>query len=501
MGKTMGEAPGEAMTGPAATHSAPDAAVGRWQHAYTLRLVLYTGLWVGFLGATAWAAWPPMLPATATVAAGLAALALAALVRHIRRTNLELARLADALAHGDLGQTFMPRHPDAGFGELAASFEALLGRLRGREQQAVREAALWRTLVEQVPTPLLRVRGEGPEASVELLNAAARRLLSPAPGPRLADHAAFGTAWVTALRSAAPSIAVDLQPQDDARLRVRLHQTVFHGGDEAERLVAVTPLQGDLDAAQLALSSDLLRVLTHEVMNALTPVTSLAASAAQAAQALPDRPEHTRLREAIAVVARRAEGLGTFVARYRELTETPKAVRQVLDIAALVREQQLLFDAQWAARGLELQTHVDPALGPLEADPGLLAQALQNLLRNAAQAVLERPLPGIAPVVQLRAAPHAQRGSATGRHRQRPGHSGRAGGRCVPAVLHHPCRRQRHRPHAGAADRHRARRLAAVRAGGARRHLPASGAARGGAGPEPEALISRLSTSAGSRAR
>ena len=110
----MGKSMGEATTVPMARRSAPDAAIGRWQHAYTLRLVLYTGRWVGFLGAAAWAAWPPMLPATATVAAGLAALALAALVRHIRRTNLELARLADALAHGDLGQTFMPRHPDAG---------------------------------------------------------------------------------------------------------------------------------------------------------------------------------------------------------------------------------------------------------------------------------------------------------------------------------------------------------------------------------------------------
>jgi len=130
------------------------------------------------------------------------------------------------------------------------------------------------------------------------------------------------------------------------------------------------------------------RVLSHEVMNSLTPVTSLAASAAAAAAGLSDSEAAARVQSATAAVARRASGLLRFVQDYRQLTQVPVVQRQALPAAALARHLALLFESQWPREQLALRLFVNPPDLVLSADPTLLEQVLLNLLRNAAQACI-----------------------------------------------------------------------------------------------------------------
>jgi signal transduction histidine kinase len=153
------------------------------------------------------------------------------------------------------------------------------------------------------------------------------------------------------------------------------------------RILAIQPIQAELDRAELAAQTDLVRVLTHEIMNSMTPVTSLSATAAQliAAADTGHDPAIADARAAIETVARRAEGVMHFVRTYRQLTRPPELHRRTVDVAALFVELKRLFESDWPS--LPLAVAITPPGLAIDADPDLLAQLLINLLRNAAAAV------------------------------------------------------------------------------------------------------------------
>jgi signal transduction histidine kinase len=185
---------------------------------------------------------------------------------------------------------------------------------------------------------------------------------------------------------------VRLSPPDDAALRLRASQTSLVRRGEALRLIALQPIESELDATEVALSRDLVRVLTHELMNSLTPVLSLSRTAAGLSAQLPASPASGDVRAALETVERRASGLMQFVERYRELSAQPALARTAFAVEPLLLDLQRLFRAEWPTVSLSLEAA--PGL-QLTADRQLLEHALINLLRNAAQACqLRQPSAG-----------------------------------------------------------------------------------------------------------
>jgi len=152
--------------------------------------------------------------------------------------------------------------------------------------------------------------------------------------------------------------------------------------------VAVQPIQGELNAVEIAAQSDLIRVLTHEIMNSITPVTSLAHTAADLIASV-DRAGDLAIgdaRAAVETLARRADGVMQFVESYRQISRAPQVKLRPFDVAPWLRELETLFRASDAAAGVALAIRVDPPTLTMEADPELLCQVLINLLRNGAEA-------------------------------------------------------------------------------------------------------------------
>jgi signal transduction histidine kinase len=153
------------------------------------------------------------------------------------------------------------------------------------------------------------------------------------------------------------------------------------------RVVAVQPIQGELNAIEIAAQSDLIRVLTHEIMNSMTPVTSLAHSAVDLMRAV-DHGENADLadaRMAVETLSRRADGVMHFVESYRQISRAPEVRRRPIDVLAWGDELQRLFAASDRTVGIGFSV-VHDGLPTLDADPDLMSQVLINLIRNGAQA-------------------------------------------------------------------------------------------------------------------
>ncbi|HEX8623090.1 MAG TPA: HAMP domain-containing sensor histidine kinase [Allosphingosinicella sp.] len=149
-----------------------------------------------------------------------------------------------------------------------------------------------------------------------------------------------------------------------------------------QRLVSMQAVLGELDAVQVGAWHAMTRVLTHEMMNALTPVASLAESLARMAGG--DR--RPAVGAAADTIARQSRHLIDFVERYRAIADLPAPAFAPLDLATFLADIAALAEAQLRARGIAF-TAAPPPAAVLEADAGLLRQALLNLLRNAGEAV------------------------------------------------------------------------------------------------------------------
>jgi two-component system nitrogen regulation sensor histidine kinase NtrY len=325
----------------------------------------------------------------ARLVAGLAVLGAAAyLWRYIQRTNMELARFIDAVRFGDFSQGFAQRGQGSGFGDLNEVLDDSIRKLRDERHKLVDANRFYEAVLDDAPTALLTVDGDG---KVELANKAARRLLVRHQGVRVEDFHEYGDAFMHALEGGAVGrprlvpLVTDGVPQT-----MLLSAAVVHRLGGLVRVVAVQPIQGELNAIEIAAQSDLIRVLTHEIMNSMTPVTSLANSAADLMRSVDHggNEDVADARMAVETLARRADGVMHFVESYRQISRAPEIRRRPIDAAAWGRELEALFRASDRAKGIGFTLAADETL-TFEADPDLMSQVLINLIRNAGQAARE----------------------------------------------------------------------------------------------------------------
>lgn len=325
------------------------------------------------------------LVAARLIALALCVWAVAELWRYIQRTNVEVARFLEAIRLGDLSQSFS-RGGGSGFGEIGRALEEGIRSLREERHRLTDAGRFYEAVLDDAPTPLLTVDADG---RVELTNKAARRLFIRHDGVRVQDFREYGEAFArllgdyTALRPQLVPLTLDEMPQTAMVSAAAVHRL---GG--MVRVVAVQPIQGELNAAEIAAQSDLVRVLTHEIMNSMTPVTSLAQTAA-ALMREADKGTDADVgdaRAAVETLARRADGVMHFVESYRQISRTPDVRRRTFEVAPWARELESLFRASDRAEGVALDLEVSPESLTLDADPDLLCQVLINLMRNAAEA-------------------------------------------------------------------------------------------------------------------
>lgn len=249
------------------------------------------------------------------------------------------------------------------------TFAAALGRRR------------LQLLLDQTPSPILL---RGGDDQIIAVNRAARQL--------------FDTPY--ALPSAARRALTDGQPLSALATPVRWRDAAYainraelvENGETAD-LVVLTDISADVRAAEAAALRDLLRVLNHELMNALTPVASMSRSALDllrdgGAQAVPAAIK------ALERVVARTGGLQDFIDAYRALTRLPPPVRVPVSVPVWFDVACESFEAQWGDRGVVLERRPPPDL-EVDLDEDQMWLAIGNLLNNAAQAALDRPNPRV----------------------------------------------------------------------------------------------------------
>jgi nitrogen fixation/metabolism regulation signal transduction histidine kinase len=334
----------------------------------------------------------PGLHSATLLALGVVAIMAAELWWFISRTNREVARFLDAARHADYSQRFGYQDMGTGFGELAAAFTDILNRMYEKRSTLETEMRQLQALIDHIPIPLMTVHGNG---SITLQNNASRRLFGAAHVTQLDDLRQFGASFHQTVTEAVPGrrelVTFEVEGVE-YKLTLATSENIIAG--ESSRLVSLQDIQSELNITQAEAWQDLVRVLTHEIMNSITPVTSLAATARDVVDDVHGkidsdselREDLDDLRDAVHTVARRSDSLMQFVNSYRQITRLAPPEKKRLHIGDLFDSVMLLAEAEWPDRKSSISVSVEPAELDVYADRDLIEPVVMNLLRNAVQA-------------------------------------------------------------------------------------------------------------------
>lgn len=357
-----------------------------FRQGYAIGAVVELGALVGAIVVFQWMLALPGLWASKTIVA-LFALGMAWLLwARTRRTNLMIARFIAALDNADFTQSFRQRGQGSGFDELGEALDGAMRRLRAERAATASENRFAAALVDEAPTPLLAI---GPDGRVQLANQAARRLFPGSDGRPIAAFAPYGAALASVMETIGPgSRRLARVRVDGLAQRAMLAAAEVSRQGERWRIISVEIIQGELDAAEIAAQIDLVRVLTHEIMNSMTPVTSLAGTAAML-MARADKGQDAEVadaRLAVEALARRAAAILHFVESYREFSRTPTLSPASFAVGPWIAELVRLFAATPQGEGVAVDVDVMPPSLRMTADADLLGQVMLNLLKNGGEA-------------------------------------------------------------------------------------------------------------------
>lgn len=150
------------------------------------------------------------------------------------------------------------------------------------------------------------------------------------------------------------------------------------------RVISVSDINSEVSEIQVESWSKLSRILTHEIMNSLAPVTSLSQTLLDI-----DRPMDPDVKRGLETISATSRRLVSFVDSYRRFTRIPAPQREPFEVRELIRQAEVLTAASEDA--LRIRVDIEPADTMIYADKVQLGQVAVNLLKNAREAIAGRP--------------------------------------------------------------------------------------------------------------
>lgn len=195
--------------------------------------------------------------------------------------------------------------------------------------------------------------------------------------------------------------AISTIHREKSTLKVVLSATAFQTEQIQFKLIAFQNVNEALEETESKAWQKLLSIMTHEIMNSVAPISSLASTMQnrliQFARETPEDPTGIveDLNLGIETIRKRSEGLLKFTETYRNLNKITTANLSKVYISELFENLHRLMQPTFSQKNIEVSVILKEPLLTAELDVGLIEQVLINLILNAIDAVKNRPDPKI----------------------------------------------------------------------------------------------------------
>jgi len=348
------------------------------------------------------AAWSLRLWTLVAFLTALSAYQVYSLIKFVERANRDLTRFFQSIRYEDFSQSFKDDGLGPSFKALRSALADVTNTLRRTRAEKEEHAQYLQTVVQHIGIGLIVFQ---PDGTVELINNAAKHLLRVPWLKTISSLASLSGELVETLFRLPPKEKGFVKIEDAKETIVlALYATEFKLRGRQFKLVSLQNIHRELEEQEMEAWQKLIRVITHEIMNSVTPISTLAStinglitSAAPLPQGQSREKEEIRrdIQLAAETIEKRSHGLLHFVDAFRSLTLVPKPNPQIFGVKEILTRVGRLMNANMAGKNIRFSIDVEPAGVELNADPELIEQVLINLLLNALQAIEDQPAPAI----------------------------------------------------------------------------------------------------------
>ncbi len=323
------------------------------------------------------------------------------LVRYVERTNRRLTVFLEAIRHSDFVSSFSDHGLGSSFDDLNHAFNEVIEEFRKTRAAKEEHFNYLQTVVQHVSIGIIVFRKDG---KVDMFNNAIKRMLRLSNLRFISDLEKIDRNLAELLKNIKAGDRELLKVfNENELLQLSIRATEFRMRGEDFVLVSLQNIHNELEAKEMDSWQKLIRVLTHEIMNSITPIVSLSSTVKdllidednlQLRNPI-EKDDVESAQSALTTIERRSEGLLNFVQIYRNLTRIPKPNFRYFEVKELFERVKNLLSPKVAERQINCQYKVVPPELMLTADPDLIEQVLINLVINSIHAIQDVENPKI----------------------------------------------------------------------------------------------------------
>ncbi|HYF69267.1 MAG TPA: ATP-binding protein [Ohtaekwangia sp.] len=316
------------------------------------------------------------------------------LIQYIEKSNRDMAHFLLSLRQGAFTESYTSGNRGKVQEELSGAMNDIVKEFAHINEQRELHYQYLQALNENIGIAILSFDLEG---NLIMMNPAAKHFLRYPGLTSVRDLSAIDKLLHDKVSS--------VKPEEREVIKTIIHEAVYQLGIQVKeiilqgkpvRIVLVQNLNNELEEKEIEAWHTLMRVLTHEIMNSVTPIASLT-SAMQSILHDHDgrRKEITNLSEeniddifsSISTITSRSKGLLRFVSNYNEYGKTMQISVMDTDVVDLINTVVDLFVPDLEKYAIDLSVEFTDSKIPVRADAALIEQVIINLLKNAMEAV------------------------------------------------------------------------------------------------------------------
>lgn len=314
------------------------------------------------------------------------------LIRYLNKTNRQLTRFFSSLLEKGSSLHVEKKETDKSYTQLVDHLERVNELIQKERMEKEKEKNYLNYLIEHIGVGIITYDEDG---RVDLINPAAKRILGM-------DH--FHD--ISFLNRFNPEFEKNLKKLTIGRhtlisvivrnelFHLTVRKALFKLENQPVNLITFQDINSELDKKELDSWQKIIRVLTHEIMSTITPVTSLSEHLLKKIQGKAGETGHKAAElgieddiiEGLEIIRSRGKGLTDFVQHYHSLTHLPVPEIEEFHLKTFLERVVNLFKPDFEKNHIELKLEVQEGL-VLSADNNLIQQVLINLIRNAIAAL------------------------------------------------------------------------------------------------------------------
>jgi nitrogen fixation/metabolism regulation signal transduction histidine kinase len=319
------------------------------------------------------------------------------LISYLNRTNRKIAFFFDAIRNEDSTLYFPETQGSRSLNELNASLNKTNELIKVIKFELREQEQYFKAILEHVSIGIITFNERG---NIFLSNQTAKALLNYEHLTHIEQILRVDKKLYQAFRELRPGDhkLVNFSGKQGI-VQLSLKSTLFKTSQESFQLVAIQDIKNELEAKELESWIKLIRVLTHEIMNTVAPITSLSETLLgyfkNQENLVPEEKIIRNTVKGLEVINERGAGLIGFVETYRKLTRVPQPDKKPINLNKLFDQMVILLNTEQSESFVAITWSVIPPDLEILADKKQISQVLINLLKNSIEALTNTNKPAI----------------------------------------------------------------------------------------------------------